>query len=331
MTHLLHIDSSLRGDLFQPASGAPHNVFRTNHMISPNNWVCRVTARFSNETGLVCHPLLDQARRKVFGYSPPIYEKWGTGLSVRSDAATPSRRLVGRCSRQISSIRWRRHREDPQCSPYLELSARPLRLRSTSLVPDRRGVSAVLLFVISAAAPLNAVAGVIPTRLALSGLAGVSHAHLAVAVVRALFTVDHVATARHFINAAALPSYIAPGLSRPAVVTQKALVRGVPVMRGALWTGSVRGGPGRGNGEMRQSAAAQGPHRSPTARQGAPGHGDDRRRPPRRRRLCNDRCAARGADLIEQRLLTSTRPKASDAAYPPQLANPVVKSVSRIA
>jgi len=87
-----------------------------------------------------------------------------------------------------------------------------------TLVPDRRGVAAVVLLAISAAAPLTAVAGVAPTGLALTGLTGVSHAYLAVAAVPALFSVDHVAMARHIINAAACDVYIAPGLSRPAGV-----------------------------------------------------------------------------------------------------------------
>ena len=86
---------------------------------------------------------------------------------------------------------------------------------SMALVPDRLGVVAVVLFVISTAAPLTAVARVVPSRLALSGLSGVSHAYLAVAVVVALVSVDHVAMARHATISAALCAYIAPGLRRP--------------------------------------------------------------------------------------------------------------------
>src|SRR6185312_8059912 len=87
---------------------------------------------------------------------------------------------------------------------------------SMALVPDRLGVVAVVLFVISAAAPLTAVARVVPSRLALSGLSGVSHAYLAVAVVVALVSVDHGAMARHATISAALCAYIASGMSRPA-------------------------------------------------------------------------------------------------------------------
>ena len=86
---------------------------------------------------------------------------------------------------------------------------------SRTVVPDRLGVAAVVLFVISAAAPLTAVAGVAPTRLALTGLTDVSYAGLAIVVVSGLFSVDHVAMARHIINAAAPYVYIAPGMSRP--------------------------------------------------------------------------------------------------------------------
>jgi len=87
---------------------------------------------------------------------------------------------------------------------------------STTLAPDRLGVVAVVLFVISTAAPLTAVARVVPSRLALSGLSGVSHAYLGVAVVVALVSVDHVAMAPHATISAALCAYIASGLRRPA-------------------------------------------------------------------------------------------------------------------
>jgi len=73
----------------------------------------------------------------------------------------------------------------------------------------------VVFFVISAAAPLTTVAGVIPTGIAVTGLTGVSLAYLVVAVVLGLFSVGYVAMARHIANAGAFYAYIALGISRP--------------------------------------------------------------------------------------------------------------------
>jgi hypothetical protein len=61
--------------------------------------------------------------------------------------------------------------------------------RSTTLAHDRLGVAAVVFFVISAAAPLTVVAGVVPIGLAVTGLTGISIAFLAVAAVLAIFAV----------------------------------------------------------------------------------------------------------------------------------------------
>ncbi|MFI7602084.1 APC family permease [Actinoplanes sp. NPDC049681] len=93
-------------------------------------------------------------------------------------------------------------------------SARPSQL-STALARDRLGVAAVVFFVMSAAAPLTVVAGVVPTGLAVTGLTGISIAFLAVAVVLAVFAVGYVAMARHIANAGAFYAYISQGLGRP--------------------------------------------------------------------------------------------------------------------
>ncbi|MEV6600869.1 APC family permease [Actinoplanes sp. NPDC051346] len=93
-------------------------------------------------------------------------------------------------------------------------SARPSQL-STALARDRLGVAAVVFFVMSAAAPLTVVAGVVPTGLAVTGLTAISIAFLAVAVVLAVFAVGYVAMARHIANAGAFYAYIAQGLGRP--------------------------------------------------------------------------------------------------------------------
>ena len=86
---------------------------------------------------------------------------------------------------------------------------------STALARDRLGVAAVVFFVMSAAAPLTVVAGVVPTGLAVTGLSAISVAFLAVAVVLAIFSVGYVAMARHIANAGAFYAYIARGLGRP--------------------------------------------------------------------------------------------------------------------
>ena len=86
---------------------------------------------------------------------------------------------------------------------------------STALARDRLGVAAVVFFVMSAAAPLTVVAGVVPTGLAVTGLTAISIAFLAVAVVLAVFSVGYVAMARHIANAGAFYAYVAQGIGRP--------------------------------------------------------------------------------------------------------------------
>jgi amino acid transporter len=86
---------------------------------------------------------------------------------------------------------------------------------STALARDRLGVAAVVFFVMSAAAPLTVVAGVVPTGLAVTGLTAISIAFLAVALILAVFAVGYVAMARHIANAGAFYAYIARGLGRP--------------------------------------------------------------------------------------------------------------------
>ncbi|RZU54559.1 amino acid transporter [Krasilnikovia cinnamomea] len=86
---------------------------------------------------------------------------------------------------------------------------------STALARDRLGVAAVVFFVMSAAAPLTVVAGVVPTGLAVTGLTGIPVAFAAVALVLAVFSVGYVAMARHIANAGAFYAYVSRGLGRP--------------------------------------------------------------------------------------------------------------------
>ena len=86
---------------------------------------------------------------------------------------------------------------------------------SHALAKDRLGVAAVVFFVMSAAAPLTVVAGVVPTGLAVTGLTGISIAFVAVALVLAIFAVGYVAMARHIANAGAFYAYISQGIGKP--------------------------------------------------------------------------------------------------------------------
>jgi amino acid transporter len=94
-------------------------------------------------------------------------------------------------------------------------SSPPSSQLSTALARDRLGVAAVVFFVMSAAAPLTVVAGVVPTGLAVTGLTGISIAFLAMAVVLAIFAVGYVAMSRHIANAGAFYAYISQGIGRP--------------------------------------------------------------------------------------------------------------------
>ncbi|SCG76250.1 APC family permease [Micromonospora inositola] len=89
---------------------------------------------------------------------------------------------------------------------------------SEALARGRLGVPAVIFFVLSAAAPLTVVAGVVTTGYAVTGVTGIPLAFLVVAAVLALFSVGYVAMARRLTNAGAFYAYIARGLGRPAGV-----------------------------------------------------------------------------------------------------------------
>ncbi|MEV0197661.1 APC family permease [Nonomuraea sp. NPDC050691] len=85
-----------------------------------------------------------------------------------------------------------------------------------ALAADRLGAPSVVYFVLSAAAPLTVVAGVVTTAYAVTGITGLPVAFLAVGVVLAVFAVGYVAMARHMANAGAFYTYISRGLGRPA-------------------------------------------------------------------------------------------------------------------
>lgn len=80
-------------------------------------------------------------------------------------------------------------------------------LRKNSL-----GVGAVTFLVVSAAAPLTAVAGGVPLSMVLGNGAGIPLTFLLVTALLLLFSVGYVAMARHIRNAGAFYAYTAQGL-----------------------------------------------------------------------------------------------------------------------
>jgi amino acid transporter len=86
---------------------------------------------------------------------------------------------------------------------------------SASLAKDRLGVSAVIMFAMTAAAPLLVVGGLVEAGWAGTGVSGLPLAFVLIGVVLAVFAVGYVAMARHVVNAGAFYSYIALGASKP--------------------------------------------------------------------------------------------------------------------
>nr|WP_258319075.1 APC family permease [Streptomyces griseorubiginosus] len=84
------------------------------------------------------------------------------------------------------------------------------------LKPDSLGVLGVLFFVLSAQAPLTAIAGAVPFAVAIGSGAGAPTAYVAAGVVVLLFSVGFVAMSRHVVDAGAFYAYIGKGLGRPA-------------------------------------------------------------------------------------------------------------------
>ncbi len=81
------------------------------------------------------------------------------------------------------------------------------RLRANSL-----GVGAITFLVVSAAAPLTAVAGGVPLAMLLGNGAGMAASFLIVTAILLMFAVGYVAMARHIRNAGAFYAYSAQGL-----------------------------------------------------------------------------------------------------------------------
>lgn len=84
-----------------------------------------------------------------------------------------------------------------------------------SLSKDRLGIPSVVFFVMSAAAPLTVVAGVVTTAYATLPALGIPVGFITVAVILVLFSVGYVAMSRHISNAGAFYTYVSHGLGRP--------------------------------------------------------------------------------------------------------------------
>jgi amino acid transporter len=84
-----------------------------------------------------------------------------------------------------------------------------------SLAKDRLGIPSVVFFVISAAAPLTVVAGVVTTGYATIQVLGIPFGFITIAVILGIFSVGYVAMSRHITNAGAFYTYVSNGLGRP--------------------------------------------------------------------------------------------------------------------
>jgi amino acid transporter len=83
-----------------------------------------------------------------------------------------------------------------------------------ALAKDRLGVPTVIFFVMSAAAPLTVVAGVLPTAYDVTGLTSIPIVFLTVGAVLALWSVGFVAMGRYLPHAGAFYAYVSHGLGR---------------------------------------------------------------------------------------------------------------------
>ncbi|WP_432982009.1 APC family permease [Dactylosporangium sp. CA-233914] len=86
---------------------------------------------------------------------------------------------------------------------------------SQALARDRLGVPSVIMFALTAAAPLMVVGALVSTGWGVVGTTGFPLAFLIIAVILAVFSFGYVAMSRHITNAGAFYSYIAQGLGRP--------------------------------------------------------------------------------------------------------------------
>jgi amino acid transporter len=86
---------------------------------------------------------------------------------------------------------------------------------SQALARDRLGVPSVIMFALTAAAPLMVVGALVTTAWGAIGVTGFPLGFLLMAIVLAVFSFGYVAMSRHLTNAGAFYSYIARGLGKP--------------------------------------------------------------------------------------------------------------------
>ena len=82
---------------------------------------------------------------------------------------------------------------------------------SHQLRHGRLGVFAVAFFVISAAAPLTAMAGGAPVAMLLGNGPGIPPAYVVVSLILLIFSVGYTAMARHHTSTGAFYSFVARG------------------------------------------------------------------------------------------------------------------------
>ncbi|GII25606.1 amino acid permease [Planosporangium mesophilum] len=86
---------------------------------------------------------------------------------------------------------------------------------SQALARDRLGVLSVIMFALTAAAPLMVVGALVTTAWGAIGVTGFPLGFVLMAAVLALFSFGYVAMSRQLTNAGAFYSYIAQGLGKP--------------------------------------------------------------------------------------------------------------------
>jgi amino acid transporter len=86
---------------------------------------------------------------------------------------------------------------------------------SQALARDRLGVPSVIMFALTAAAPLMVVGALVSTAWGQLGITGFPLAFVLMFAVLAVFSFGYVAMSRHVTNAGAFYSYITQGLGRP--------------------------------------------------------------------------------------------------------------------
>jgi len=89
---------------------------------------------------------------------------------------------------------------------------------SETLAADSIGSVSVAQFLLTTAAPMLVIVGVVGTGWAVTGVLGLPVGFAALAALLALFAIGYMAMARRIVNAGALYTYSARGLGRPAGV-----------------------------------------------------------------------------------------------------------------